>query len=533
MKILGFKNCLCVLAFALIWTGPAVADKTFVYCAEGSPSTFNPQMASDGITFNASSQPLYNRLVEFKNGTAEVGPGLAEKWEVSKDGLKFKFSLRKNVPFHTTEYFKPTRTFNADDVIFSFNRMRDMNHPFHTVGGGKYEYFDSMDMGNLIKDIQKINDYEVEFTLSRPEAPFFANLAMDFASILSAEYGAKLAASGTKGSIDTEPVGTGPFVFKKYVKDSTIRYTAFDKYFRGKPKIDQLVFAIAPDASVRTQKLKAGECHLVGQPNPSDLKMLEAEKNITVLKQAGLNISYLAMNTQKKPFDNVLVRRAINHALNRKNYIEAIYLGHAEMAKNPIPPTLWSYNKSVQDYEYNVDKAKALLKEAGMPNGFSAKLWMLPVSRGYNPNGKKMGELMKSDLEKIGVKIELVTMDWPTYLAKSKVGEHELIQFGWIGDNGDPDNFMNILLGCPAVESGSNYARWCNKDFNSLMESGRATTDLKKRTKAYMTAQEIFKKESPWVTIAHATAFKAMSKNISGYKMSPLGSDRFDEVVMK
>ncbi len=518
------------LFFLALGSSLAQAANTFVYCSEGSPSTFNPQLASDGVTFNASARTIYNRLVEFKNGSTEVEPGLATKWDFSKDGLKITFQLRKNVPFHSIDGFTPTRDFNADDVLFSFNRMRDPKHVFHQVSGGKYDYFDSMDMGSLIKDISKIDDYTVEITLSRPEAPFISNLAMDFASILSAEYADKLVKANQKEKIDNDPVGTGPFVYKKYVKDSTIRYTAFEKHWKGKPQVDNLVFAITPDASVRTQKLKAGECQLVGQPNPSDLKSLEADKSIQVIKQPGLNVAYLAMNVEKKPFNNILVRRAINHALNRKNYIEAIYLGHAEVAKNPIPPTMWSYNDKVKDYEYSVEKAKALLKKAGLEKGFKTTLWMLPVSRAYNPNGKKMGELMKADLAQVGITAELTTMDWPTYLAKAKVGEHELIQFGWIGDNGDPDNFMNILLGCAGVEAGSNYARWCHKEFNKLMEEGRTTVDMKKRTQIYKQSQEIFKREAPWVTLVHATAFKALSKKVSGYKMSPLGIDRFDEV---
>ncbi len=508
-------------------------DKTFVYCSEGSPSIFNPQLATDGPTFNASSRQIYNRLVDFEHGGTKVVPSLAKKWDVSKDGLEFTFYLEKNVNFHKTKYFTPTRTFNADDVLFTFNRQRLAEHPYHKVNGGSYEYFKAMEMGKIIKDIVKVDDYTVQFKLTRREAPFLANMAMDFASILSKEYGANLAQQKTLDKIDNEPIGTGPFVLKRYVKDSTIRYTAHDKYFKGAAKIKKLVFSINTDPSVRYQKLKAGECDFMTEPSPIDIENMKTVKNIQVMESPGLNVGYVAMNVDKKPFNNPLVRQAINHALNKSSYIKAIYLNNAEVAKNPIPPSMWSYNKKVNDYKYDIEKAKSLLAKAGLKKGFKTQLWTLPVSRPYNPNGKKMGELIQADLKKIGIEVELVTYDWPTYLDKSRKGEHQMIQLGWTGDNGDPDNFLNVLLSCAGVKAGSNVSRWCNKGFGDLILKAKTMTDLKKRTSLYEQAQLIFKKEAPWVTLAHATVFKAMSKKVVGYKLSPFGTESFYEVDLK
>ncbi|MBT4762844.1 MAG: ABC transporter substrate-binding protein [Bdellovibrionaceae bacterium] len=508
-------------------------DKTFVYCSEGSPSIFNPQLATDGPTFNASSRQIYNRLVEFEAGGTKVLPSLAKSWEVSKDGLEFTFHLEKNVNYHTTKYFTPTRTFNADDVLFSFNRQRLKDHDFYMVNGGNYQYFQAMEMGKIIKDIKKVDDYTVQFLLTRREAPFLANLAMDFASVLSKEYADNLTKIKTKEKMDLEPVGTGPFVFKRYVKDSTIRYVSHKKYFKGEAKIKKLVFSINTDPSVRYQKLKTGECHLMTEPSPIDIENMKSAKNVRLMKRAGLNVGYLAMNVDKKPFDNALVRQAMNHALNKSSYIKAIYLGNASVAKNPIPPSMWSYNNKVNDYDYDLEKAKNLLVKAGYKDGFKTQLWTLPVSRPYNPNGKKMGELIQADLAKIGVKVELVTYDWPTYLEKSRRGEHQMIQLGWTGDNGDPDNFLNVLLGCSGVTAGSNVSRWCNKSFASLIMKAKTMTDIKQRTSFYEQAQVIFKKEAPWVTLAHASVFKAMAENVVGYKISPFGTDSFYEVDLK
>jgi dipeptide transport system substrate-binding protein len=512
---------------------PTAYSSTFVYCSEGSPSAFNPQITTDGTSSNAATYTIYNRLVAFKYGTTEIVPSLAQSWNISDDQLTYTFKLRKDVPFHKTKYFTPSRTLNADDVIYSFGRMRNKEHPLHKLGTVTFDYWNGMNMGGIIKDIKKIDDYTISFTLNKPEAPFLANLAMGFMSVLSKEYAEQLIKKNTPEKIDHWPVGTGPFIFRKYVKDSLIRFKANKKYFEGAPKIKKLVYSIVTDPSVRYQKLKAGECHLIIEPSPADLDSIKKQASIKLMSGSGLNVGYLAMNTQKKPFNNVLVRKAIRHALNKDGYIKAIYHGHASKAKNPLPPSIWGYNKAIHDYDYDVKKAKALLKKAGYPNGFKANLWTLPVSRPYNPNGKKMGEMMQADLKKIGIDITLVSYEWGTYLKKSRGSEHDLIQLGWSGDNGDPDNFLNVLLGCDGVKAGSNVARWCEPSFEKLVQTAKSVSTQKRREQLYYQAQKIFKEKSPWVPVAHSTIFRAMSNKVKGYKIDPLGHDIFKTIELK
>jgi len=507
--------------------------KSFVYCSEGSPSSFNPQLVTDGTSTNATAQVIYNNLVTFEPGSTKIIPQLATSWDISKDKLVYTFNLRKGVKFHTTKYFTPTRDFNATDVIFSVDRQRVKTHPFHDVSGGKYEYFDGMEMGKTIKEVKALDPYKVQFVLNTPDATFLANMAMSFMGILSEEYGSKLMASNKKSEMDSMPVGTGLFVFQSYAKDSVIKYAAHPQYWGQHGNIDKLIFAITPDANVRHQKLKTGECQFANEPAPADIPEMQKNAKLTVMKDAGLNVGYLALNVTKKPFDNLLVRQAVNHALNKKSYIDAIYMGNAVVAKNPLPPTIWSYNDAVKDYEYSVEKAKALLAKAGYPNGFETDMWTLPVARPYNPNGKKMGELMQADLAKVGIKVKLQTYDWPTYLKKASQGEHSMLQMGWTGDNGDPDNFLNTLLGCGAVKAGSNYSKWCDQKFNKAVVDAKVQTDIKKRTALYKDAQKIFKEQAPWVTIAHSTVFKAMAKNVKGYKIDPLGHDLFTFLVIE
>lgn len=512
---------------AMLCANPAFAiKKTLVFCSEGSPEGFNPQLYTAGTTFDASSRQVYNGLVEFERGTTEVKPGLAERWEISEDGLSYTFYLRKGVKFHTTKGFKPSRNFNADDVLFSFNRQWQKDHPYHTVSGGSYEYFNSMGMGDLLESIEKVDDYTVTFHLKRPEAPFIANMAMDFASILSAEYADKLTKAGKKEQIDLKPVGTGPFQLVAYQKDAIIRYQAHPAYWAGKASLDNLVFSITPDAAVRYAKLKAGECHVMPYPNPADLEAMRRDDQINLLEKEGLNVGYLAFNVEKEPFDDKKIRQALNIAINKQAIIDAVFQGAGRKAKNPIPPTIWSYNDEVKDYPYDPEKAKAMLVEAGFPEGFETDLWAMPVQRPYNPNARRMAEMIQADWARIGVIARIVSYEWGEYLKRSKDGDHRTILLGWTGDNGDPDNFLAVLLGCDGVGS-ANRARWCYEPYDDLVMQAKRISDREERARLYQEAQVIFKEQAPWVTIAHSVVFQPVRKEVRDFRIDPLGGHIF------
>jgi len=518
------------LSLIAMTVAAGVQAKTLVYCSEGSPEGFNPQLFTSGTTYDASSVPIYNRLVEFKTGTTELQPGLAEKWDVSEDGKTYTFHLRQGVKWQTTKDFKPTRTFNADDVVFSFERQLDKNNKYHGVSGGSYEYFEGMDMPKLIAKIEKVDDYTVRFTLTRPEAPFLADLGMDFASILSKEYADNMLKAGTPEKLDLNPVGTGPFVLQQYQKDSRILYKANPDFWGTKPKIDRLVFSITPDASVRYAKLQKGECQVMPYPNPADIASMKKDTKINLMEQPGLNVGYLSFNTEKKPLDNVKVRQALTMAVNKQAIIDAVYQGAGQAAKNLIPPTMWGYNNDVKDYAYDPAKAKELLKEAGMPDGFSIDLWAMPVQRPYNPNARRMAEMVQADWAKIGVKAKIVTFEWGEYLKRAKAGEHQTVMMGWTGDNGDPDNFFATLFSCAAAKDGSNYSRWCYKPFEDLIQPARAEADHNKRIELYKQAQVVMHDQAPALIIAHSTVYEPVSKKVSGYVVDPLGKHHFENV---
>ncbi len=509
---------------------PAQA-KTLVFCSEGSPEGFNPAFYTAGTTFDASSQAIYNRLVEFERGTTNIVPALAEDWTISGDGLEYTFKLRKGVKFQTTKDFTPTRDFNADDVVFSFLRQLKKDHPYHAVSGGSYEYFNGMSMPDLLKDVVKVDDHTVKFVLNRPEAPMIANLGMDFASIFSAEYADAMMKAGTPEKVDLEPVGTGPFQLVAYQKDAVIRYKSHPGYWAGKAPIDNLVFAITPDANVRYQKLRAGECHVMPYPNPADLEAMRSDEEINLLQQEGLNVGYLGFNVEKKPFDDRKVRQALNMAINKQAIIDVVFQGAGKAAKNPIPPTIWSYNDAVEDYPYDPEKAKKLLAEAGIKD-LKTNIWAMPVQRPYNPNARRMAELIQADWEKVGVTAEIVSFEWGEYLKRSKEGEHDTVLLGWTGDNGDPDNFLAVLLGCDGV-GGSNRARWCHKPFEGLIQKAKTVSEKEDRVELYKQAQTVFKEEAPWVTIAHSNVFKPVRKEVVDFRINPLGTHVFYGVDLK
>lgn len=524
-----------VVLTALIGTAlglatPASAAKTLLYCSEGSPEGFDPALYTSGTTFDASSRAVYNRLVEFDHGSTTIQPGLAERWQISDDGLEYTFYLRRDVSFHKTRFFTPSRDFNADDVVFSFKRQLLPNHPWHQyTTGTSWEYFQAMSMPSLLKDVVKIDDYTVKFVLNKPQAPMLANLAMDFASILSAEYAEQLLQQKRQEQLNLAPVGTGPFFFVNYQKDAVIRYRAHPNYWAGKQPLDNLIFAITTDASVRLQKLKAGECHIMPYPNPADIALIKKAPQLKLAQQQGLNVGYLAYNTQQVPFDKPEVRRALNMAINKQAILEAVFQGAGEPAKNPIPPTMWSYNDDIPADEYNPEKARELLVKAGVKD-LSMKIWAMPVQRAYNPNARRMAELIQADFAKVGIKVDIVSYEWGEYLSRSKAVDRDgAVLLGWTGDNGDPDNFLGVLLGCDGV-GGSNRAQWCNEEFDQLINRAKSLSNQSERAEIYRQAQELFKRESPWATIAHSVVFMPMSKRVKNFHIDPLGYHRFDGV---
>ena len=520
-------------AFTFAAVSVPAAAKTLVFCAEGSPENFSPMINTTGTTFGAN-RPIYSRLVEFKEGTTQAGPGLAESWDVSPDGKVFTFHLRHGVKFHSNAAFKPTRDFNADDVLWTFNRQGQDGHPYHKVSGGSYDYYGDMGFAALIASIDKVDDYTVRFTLNKPQAPFVADLAMDFSAIMSAEYADTLTKAGKPEQIDQQPIGTGPFSLTSYQRDATIRYRRFDEFWGEKAKLDALVFSINKDPAVRLAKLRANECQVMNYATPADLPGIRIDPALTLQELPGLNIGYLAFNNTKPPFTDKRVRQALNMAIDKKAILDAVYGGAGQPAKNLIPPIMWSYNDAVPDYPHDVAAAKKLLADAGFPDGFETDLWAMPVQRPYNPDARRIGELMQADLMKVGIRARIVSYEWGEYRKRVQNSEHQMAELGWTGDNGDPDNFFTPLSSCNAARQGGGSAsKWCNKEFDALLEKAVGLSDQAERAKLYQQAQVIMHEEAPFFLIAHSVTFQPMRKEVTGFVMSPIGSQSWNTVDLK
>ena len=537
MSLKSYKTTLmaaaAAVALSLSFGATRVEAVSLVFCSEGSPENFTPALNVTGTSFDAA-RPVYNNLVQFKRGTSTVEAGLAQSYAISDGGKVITFKLRKGVKFHSgVNGFTPTRNFNADDVLWTINRMWKTDHPYHKVTGGQYDYFFDMDMPKLLKSVDKVDDYTVKISLNEPNVTVLANLAMDFMVIASAEYADFLLKAGKLEQFDQKPVGTGPFVFESYQKDTVIRYKANKDFWGEKAKVDDLIFAITVDPTSRMEKVKKGECHFTANVRPADLPELKKDPNLKLINQAGLNIGYISFNVTKKPTDDKRVRLALTMAIDKDAIIRDVYLGAGQPAKNFIPPTMWSYNNNVKDWPYDPAKAKALLAEAGVKGPIEVDLWWMPVQRPYNPNAKRIAEMVQADWAKIGVNAKLVSFEWGEYRKRMQKAEHIAGQLGWTGDNGDPDNFF-FLAGCnDGKPTEQNLSKWCDPEFNKLFDAAKTMPKQADRAKNYMKMQEIMHEEMSTYFIAHSIVYEVMRKGVNGYKQSPLGSHQFNGVSVE
>jgi dipeptide transport system substrate-binding protein len=523
MKLM--HSLLTAAAMVAVMTGSALADKSLVYCAEGSPEGFDPGLYEGGTTIDVNIAS-YEGLIKFKPGSTEVVPGLAESWDISPDGLTYTFHLRHGVKFQTTDYFTPTRDFNADDVIYSFERqIKGTTYLPDTT----FAYWGDMDMPNQVVDMVKVDDYTTKMTLKAPSAPMLANLAMPFADVVSKEYADSLTAANNLAQLNDKPVGTGPFTFVDYQKDANIRFKANADYWGTKPKLDNLVFAINKDPTARLQALLANECQVMVYPNPADVASLKANADYTVQEENGLNFGALWYNNQQKPFDNINVRKALDMAIDKAAIIKAVYQGQGEIATSPLPTFMWGYNADLKGNAHDPVKAKAMLEAAGVKD-LQMKIWAMPVSRPYMPDAKTAAEMIQADFAKVGVTATIYTVDWAQYLSSSKpVDRDGAVIIGWNGDNGDPDNFLTPNFSCAAV-GGGNRAQWCDKDFDALLTKAIQDTNQADRAKFYQQAQAIIDAQTPVSLLAHSVAIMPMSKKVTGYVIDPFALHHFENV---
>jgi peptide/nickel transport system substrate-binding protein len=519
--------------------GPTLADTpqpggTLVFGRGGDSVGLDPAYETDGNSFMICDN-VFEALVAYKDESTALEPGLAESWEIAPDGLSYTFHLRKGVKFHDGT------DFNANAVVFSIGRMMKERKVKFFGNGWEIpaqerppEYWVSMEMDDTIDAIEALDEYTVVFKLKRVEAPFLANMGMDFADIIS-----PTAFLANPKEFLRNPVGTGPFKFVSWVKDDRIVLEKFADYWdkSGGPYLDKAIFRAIPENSVRFLELKTGNIHVCQFPNPADIALAKNDKSMKLLSQPGMNIGYLGFNHTKEPWNsNIHARRAIAHAINRQAIVDNIYQGMGQVAKNPIPPTMWGYNDAVPGYAYDVDLAKAELAKAGFPEGEGLPeitLWSMPVPRPYNPEGLKVGVAMASDLKKAGINARIVSYDWGTYLKRQREQpeDMDLFQLGWTGDNGDPDNFLAVLF--DGLASSSVRTQFKNETYHDLMLQGKQTVDQDKRAEIYKQALQVLYDEVAVIPIAHSTVIWPALNNVMNFKLHPTASVRLKNVWLK
>lgn len=502
-------------------------DQVLIFGRGADSYSMDPQNANEIETWRVTKN-IYETLVEYKKETTDVIPALAKEWTTSDDGKVWTFKLQEGVKFHDGT------DFNADAVVYNFERMMDKNHPDRYEGTfsvyrGMFNGFKGE--GSVIEEVKAVDPNTVEFILTNPQANFLANLGMHAFGVISPEaikkYGAK---------INENPVGTGPFTFESWATNDSVTLVKNENYWKkGSPKLDKLIYKVIPDNSARLTALKNGEIDILVSLNPSDLSSVEADNNLNVSLRPPLNIGYLSINNTKEPLNNPKVRQAINHAIDKKGIADAFFYGLAEPVKNMLPSSSWAYNNDIEDYEYDLDKAKQLLTEAGYPNGFELQFSVTSNSRIYMQQPVKMVEAMKTSLEKAGIKVKVVSYEWATYIDQIRNGEHSIGLIGWVGDNGDPDNFLYSTLSKNNAVKGSaqNHTFYQNDEVSELLMKAKSVMDEKERAEIYKRVQELVHEDAPSVPLVEVKEPVVTANYVKGYFPHPTGAENMYEVTIE
>jgi dipeptide transport system substrate-binding protein len=522
-----------VVACLLVFGAVSARADTLVVCTEASPDFLNAQLSTANTSFDVTEQ-VSDRLVEMKIGGSDLVPGLAESWTISPDGLTYTFELRHGVKWQSNAEFKPTRDMNADDVVFSFQRMFDKSSPFYKSANGNFPMFIDLIQSNLAS-IDKVDDYTVVMHLKSPLAPLLPSLSVQSFSIVSAEYGADLEKAGKPEDLDRNLIGTGPFSFVQYQKDALVRFRAFPDFW-GKngaqpdrvAKVDNLVFAITPDASVRYAKLRTNECQIARYPNPADLPAMRQNPDLKIEQGviAAHNEIYFKMD--EKPFTDRRVRLALAEAIDMPDLVKDVFQGSGTPTAALVPPSLWGHNASLKPYKYDPEDARKLLAEAGYPNGFSTDLWAVPVVRAYMPDGRRTAEMIQADWAKIGVKAKIVTYEWGEYLKRARAGEADVGMLGGTWDYPDPSE---IMLGRLCHAPG-NAGHFCDPAYDAAVSKANVVTDQTERAKLYEQAQQVLYNDVAQVQLADVTAYVPVRKNVEGFRLHFLGGQPFGGVSL-
>ena len=529
-----------------------LTDNGLIYCTHASGFSFNPQTSDAGTSMNVVTEQIYNKLFEISN-TAIPTPILAQSYSISPDGKIITIYLRKGIKFHHTDWFKPTRDFNADDVVFSLNRVLgyetylptleqsavDYKNPqyriFHEQAKKvRFPYFESIKLNQKIESVKALNPHTVQITLFKPDASILSHLASQYAIIFSQEYAVQLNADDNLVQLDLLPVGTGPYKVKNYFRNQYVRLEKNEDYWKKDAKIKNIIIDLSTDRTGRLVKFFNGECQIASYPEVSQLGLLkENDKRYYVKSAEGMNLAYLAFNFQNAVIQDEQVRRAIAQAINRQRIIKTIYHNTATVANNIIPNISWASSVNTPDfaYDFNPSEAKKVLQYKQL----HLNMWVLNEEQVYNPAPLKTAELIKEDLNNVGVNVTIrsVTRTFLIDQLNKKSENYDMILTGWLAGNLDPDSFMRPILSCNAASEMTNLSNWCDEDFDQLMDKALDSPNLWERAHAYNQAQELILSKLPIVPLVNMKRVLVVNSRVRHIEMNPFGSLNFSTLSLR
>ena len=514
---------------------------TLVFGTASDPVVLDGALVSDGESLRAIDQ-IYEGLVTLAPGGTEIAPALAESWEASPDGLEWTFNLRDGVTFHDGEEF------NAEAVCANFDRWYNFKGPFQlesatyywqTVFGG----FSDGVKPSLYKSCEAVDASTAKITLTKNSASFLGALALSNFTIASPkalqDYGAD---EGTvdeetgfrpAGTFGTEhPIGTGPFKFESWTRNDRLVLARNDDYWGEQAQIEQLIFRPIPDNAARLQALQTGEIQGYDLVEPQDIETIAGDDSLQVLDRPAFNVGYVGLTQSHPPLDKPEVRQAIAHALNRQEVVDNFYAGRGEVAHAFMPPSLEGYATDVAQYEFDPDKAKQMLQQAGAASANITFCFPTDVSRPYMPDPRRNFEAFAADLRDVGLTITPKSAPWsPDYLGMVDEGKCPIYLLGWTGDYGDPDNFIGTFFQSPLKSWGTDKVP--NKQVTDLLDQAETETDEAARLALYEDANRAIAEWVPGVPYVHTKPALAFQSCVTGYEPSPVSLESFATVSLE
>jgi peptide/nickel transport system substrate-binding protein len=486
--------------------GAATPPNVLVVGQIAEPKSLDPHAVTAVNDFRILMN-IFDGLVQYKSGTLQVQPALAESWEISDDGLVYTFALRSGVKFHDGS------DFNAEAVKFNFDRMLDESHPYHNTGPFPLSFFFS-----AIKEVKAVDTLTVQFTLDAPFAPFLSNLAYPTGLIVSPD-----AVMKHGNDFGRNPVGSGPFKFAKWESNSHVIVERNEGYWGGAPALEAVVFRPITDANTRVAEMLSGGIDMMVEVPPDNLQEMAKDPSFQIHEQAGPHLWFLILNAKEGPFKDKRVRQAINYAINKEAIVDNILQGTAIVAAGPTPPAFaWAYNNDLTPYSYDPEKAKALIKEAGFEN---AELTFYVTEGGSGMlDPVAMGTSIQADLAKVGLKVKIETYEWNTFLGKVNPGlegKADMAEMAWMTNDPDTLPFLALRTAAWPDKGGFNSGYYSNPEVDDLLEKARTSTDQAERAELYKKMQTIVYDDAPWAFIANWKQNAVTSSNVKNFKLEP------------